>query len=52
MEDFLDILKDIFSILGYMIRIAGFLLVGFGLGRFFQDAYPKDNWQLQMALRS
>ncbi len=50
MEDFLYILKDIFSILGYIIRLVGFLLVGFGLGRFFQDAYSKANWQLQMAL--
>lgn len=50
MDDFLFILKDIFNILGYFIRLVGFLLVGLGLGRFFLDAYPKANWQLQMAL--
>jgi len=50
MDDFLFILKDIFSIFGYLIRIAGFLLIGLGLGRFFLEAYPKSNWQLQMAL--
>lgn len=50
MYDFLDILKDIFGIFGYLIRIVGFLLVGLGLGRFFLDAYPKSNWPMQMAL--
>lgn len=50
MEDFLYILKDIFSILGYFIRLVGFLLIGLGLGRFFLDAYPKADWQLQIAL--
>ena len=50
MDDFLYILKDIASIFGYIIRIAGFLLIGLGLGRFFLASYPKSNWQLQMAL--
>lgn len=50
MYDFLSILKDIFGIFGFLIRIVGFLLIGLGLGRFFMDAYPKSNWQLQMTL--
>ena len=50
MNDILYTLKDIFSIFGFLIRIAGFLLIGLGLGRFFLDSYPKSNWQLQMAL--
>ena len=50
MYDFFTILNDIFSIFGYLIRTAGFLLVGLGLGRFFLANYPKSNWQLQMAL--
>jgi Tfp pilus assembly protein FimV len=50
MYDFFNILNDIFSIFGYLIRTAGFLLVGLGLGRFFLANYPKSNWQLQMAL--
>jgi hypothetical protein len=48
--DFISILQDIFGIFGYLIRIVGFLIVGLGLARFFLDAYPKANWQLQMAL--
>jgi hypothetical protein len=50
MYDFFNILNDIFSIFGYLIRTAGFLLVGLGLGRFFLANYPRSNWQLQMAL--
>ena len=50
MDSFLYILKDISSIFGYLVRIAGFLLIGLGLGRFFLDSYPRSNWQLQMAL--
>ena len=50
MNDIFNILNDIFSIFGFLIRIAGFVLIGLGLGRFLLDAYPKSNWQLQMAL--
>lgn len=50
MDGFLYTLKDIFSIFGYLIRIAGFLLIGLGLGRFFLANYPKSDWPLQMAL--
>ncbi len=50
MDDFLFILKDIFGIFGFIIRLVGFLLVGLGLGRFFLEVYPKANWQMQMSL--
>ena len=50
MDDFLYILKDIAGIFGFLVRIAGFALIGLGLGRFVLDAYPKSNWQMQMAL--
>lgn len=50
MDDFLYILKDLAGIFGYLVRIAGFLLIGLGLGRFLLEHYPKSNWQLQMAL--
>ena len=50
MNDFLLTLKDIFSIFGYFISAVGFFVVGFGLGRFFLGAYPKGNWELQIAL--
>jgi hypothetical protein len=44
------IVTDIFSLLGFLLSALGFLAVGFGLGRFFQDAYQKAAWQLQIAL--
>ena len=50
MDDFLYVLKDLAGIFGYLVRIAGFLLIGLGLGRFFLEHYPKSNWQLQIAL--
>ena len=50
MDNFLSTLQDIFSIFGYFISAVGFFVVGFGLGRFFLAAYPKGNWELQIAL--
>jgi len=45
-----SIVSEIFSFLGFLLRAFGFLLVGFGGGRFVLDAYQKANWQLQIAL--
>ena len=50
MDSFLVTLQEIFSIFGYFISAVGFFVVGFGLGRFFLAAYPKGNWELQIAL--
>jgi len=44
------LLRDVFSLLGFLLSALGFLFVGLGLGRFFQSAYQKANWQLQIAL--
>ena len=44
------LLTDVFSLLGLLLSALGFLVLGFGLGRFFQDAYQKAAWQLQIAL--
>lgn len=44
------IVSEVFSFLGFLLRAFGFLLVGFGGGRFVLDAYQKANWQLQTAL--
>jgi hypothetical protein len=41
---------EILSILGYLIRALGFIVLGFGVGRFTMDAYQKAVWQLQIAL--
>ena len=44
------LLNDVFGLLGLLLSAAGFLVFGFGLGRFFLDAYHKGAWQLQIAL--
>ena len=43
-------LADILSILGYLIRALGFIVLGFGVGRFAMEAYKKAVWQVQIAL--
>ena len=40
----------IFALLGFLLRALGFLLFGFGGGRFMVDAFQKASWQLQIAL--
>jgi len=45
-----SIISDIFSFLGFLVRAFGFLLFGFGSGRFVLDAFQKANWQLQAVL--
>jgi hypothetical protein len=44
------LVNQIFSFLGFLLRAFGFLLFGFGGGRFMLDAFQKANWQLQIAL--
>jgi hypothetical protein len=44
------IVSEIFSFLGFLLRAFGFLLFGFGAGRFMLDAYQKAPWQVQVAL--
>jgi len=44
------IVSEIFTFLGFLLRALGFLLFGFGAGRFLLDAFPKAVWQLQIAL--
>jgi hypothetical protein len=41
---------QILSIMGYVIRALGFIVLGFGIGRFTMDAYKKAVWQVQIAL--
>ena len=41
---------DVLSILGYLIRALGFIVLGFGVGRFTMDAYKKAVWEVQIAL--
>ena len=46
MKEFVEIL----SIFGHLIRAFGFIVLGFGVGRFTMDAYKKAVWQVQIAL--
>lgn len=41
---------DIFDLIGALIRVLGFLVVGYGLAKFTLDAYKKAVWQVQIAL--
>ncbi len=40
----------VLSIIGYVIRALGFIVLGFSVGRFTMDAYKKAVWQVQVAL--
>ena len=42
--------QEVLSVLGFVIRALGFLLLGFGVARFTLDAYYKAVWQVQAAL--
>ena len=44
------IVSEIFTFLGFLLRAFGFLLFGFGAGRFVLESYPKATWQVQIAL--
>ena len=44
------LIDDIFYLLGNLIRVLGFLVVGYGLARFTTDAFEKAAWQVQIAL--
>ncbi len=44
------IVTDVLSVFGFLLRALGFLVAGYGLGRFALDAYNKGGWQVQIAL--
>lgn len=48
--DGLLIFEEILGILGGLIRILGFLLIGYGIARFTLESYQKAVWQVQVAL--
>jgi hypothetical protein len=41
---------EVLSTIGFVIRALGFIVLGFGVGRFTMDAYKKAVWQVQIAL--
>jgi hypothetical protein len=46
----MDQFTEVLSVIGYVIRALGFIVLGFGVGRFTMDAYKKAAWQVQVAL--
>ncbi len=44
------IVSEIIELLGFLLRVLGFLVIGFGIGRFILDAYKQAVWQVQIAL--
>jgi hypothetical protein len=45
----MSVFFDFVELFGLLLRAIGFLAIGFGLARFWLEAYPKASWQLQMA---
>lgn len=41
---------EVLSVIGFVIRALGFVLLGFAVARFTLDAYNKAVWQVQIAL--
>jgi len=46
----LQTFEEILSILGFLFRFLGFLVIGFGLGRFILDNYKAGEWQVKVSL--
>ena len=46
----LQTFEEILSILGFITRFLGFLVIGFGIGRFFLDSYKTGEWQIKISL--
>ena len=44
------ILTEILSLLGFIIRLIGFLVFGFAIGRFVWDHFKTSEWQVKVAL--
>ena len=44
------ILTDVLNLLGFIIRLFGFLVFGFAVGRFVWDNFKTSEWQVKIAL--
>jgi hypothetical protein len=44
------IINDIFELFGFLLRFLGFLIAGYGIGRFVLDNYKLSEWQVRIAL--
>jgi len=45
-----SVINDIFSLFGFLFRFLGFLIAGYGIGRFVFDNYKMSEWQVRIAL--
>ena len=45
-----ETVASILSALGYFLSAVGFGAFGYAIARFWVEAYPKSNWQLQIAM--
>jgi hypothetical protein len=43
------VLTDIFSLIGFLLRVIGFLVVGWALGRLVFERFNTGSWQLEIA---
>lgn len=46
----LQTFEEILSIIGFLFRFLGFLVIGFGIGRFVLDNYKAGEWQVKVSL--
>ncbi len=44
------VINDIFSFFGFLLRFLGFLIAGYGIGRFVFDNYKVSEWRVRIAL--
>jgi hypothetical protein len=44
------IVVEIFGLVGFLVRVLGFLVFGFAVGRFVLDHFKSVEWQVQIAL--
>ena len=46
------ILTDVLALLGFIIRLIGFLVFGLAVGRFVWDNFKTSEWQVKLPSRS
>lgn len=46
----LQLIQEVLSVLGHLVRFAGFLVFGFAVGRFVYENYKAAEWQVKIAL--
>ena len=45
-----SVLSEVLGLFGFIIRLIGFLVFGFAVGRFVLDNYKTAEWQVKIAL--